>query len=91
MIYTLWKKTDQGKAYLLNNPAPAVKGALDGLIEKIITATIQSPKEIKKPIMEVLPMMNSKNSTPDSLKIAIPMAEGTLCNHFGHCEQFALD
>ena len=24
------------------------------------------------------------------LKIAIPLAEGVLCNHFGHCEQFAL-
>jgi ATP-binding protein involved in chromosome partitioning len=86
----LMEMTDQGKAYLLNNPVPAVKGALDGLIEKIITATIQSPKEIKKPIMEVLPMIDSKNLTLDSLKIAIPLAEGILCNHFGHCEQFAL-
>jgi predicted Fe-Mo cluster-binding NifX family protein len=24
------------------------------------------------------------------IKIAIPMAEGRLCMHFGHCEQFAL-
>ena len=24
------------------------------------------------------------------MKIAIPMAEGRLCMHFGHCEQFAL-
>ncbi|MDD2404593.1 MAG: NifB/NifX family molybdenum-iron cluster-binding protein [Victivallaceae bacterium] len=24
------------------------------------------------------------------MKIAIPMAEGKLCMHFGHCEQFAL-
>jgi predicted Fe-Mo cluster-binding NifX family protein len=23
------------------------------------------------------------------MKIAIPTAEGALCNHFGHCEQFA--
>ncbi len=86
----LMEKGDQGQAYLLHNPAPAVKGALDNIIEKIITATIQSPKEIKKLITEVLPMIDSKNSTLDSLKIAIPMAEGKLCNHFGHCEQFAL-
>jgi len=25
-----------------------------------------------------------------SLRIAIPVAQGKLCNHFGHCEQFAL-
>lgn len=25
-----------------------------------------------------------------SLKIAIPLAEGKLCMHFGHCEQFAV-
>jgi ATP-binding protein involved in chromosome partitioning len=24
------------------------------------------------------------------MKIAIPLAEGKLCAHFGHCEQFAL-
>jgi len=25
-----------------------------------------------------------------TLKIAVPMAAGSLCQHFGHCEQFAL-
>jgi predicted Fe-Mo cluster-binding NifX family protein len=24
------------------------------------------------------------------MRIAIPMAGGTLCPHFGHCEQFAI-
>jgi ATP-binding protein involved in chromosome partitioning len=28
--------------------------------------------------------------TDNSLKIAVPLAEGLLCNHFGHCERFAL-
>lgn len=23
------------------------------------------------------------------MKVAVPIAEGKLCNHFGHCEQFA--
>lgn len=26
----------------------------------------------------------------DVLRIAVPVAEGRLCNHFGHCEKFAL-
>jgi ATP-binding protein involved in chromosome partitioning len=85
----MMEKGDQGQAYLFHNPSPAMKEALDGIIEKIITTANQSPKEIKIPL-EVLPMMDSKNATPDSIKIAIPMAEGMLCNHFGHCEQFAL-
>ncbi|MFH0788614.1 MAG: iron-sulfur cluster carrier protein MrpORP [Pseudomonadota bacterium] len=86
----LMEKGDEGQAYLFNNPAPAVKEALDGIIEKIITTADQNKKEIIKPITEVLPIMNAINVTSDSLKIAIPMAEGMLCNHFGHCEQFAL-
>jgi len=24
------------------------------------------------------------------MKVAVPLAEGLLCNHFGHCEKFAL-
>jgi len=86
----LMEMGDQGQAYLLHNPAPAVKGVLDGIIDKIITAANQSQKKILKPIKEVLSEMDSNNQILDSLKIAIPMAEGILCNHFGHCEQFAL-
>jgi ATP-binding protein involved in chromosome partitioning len=25
-----------------------------------------------------------------TMKIAVPVAEGLLCNHFGHCQQFAV-
>ena len=28
--------------------------------------------------------------TNNSMKVAVPVAEGLLCNHFGHCERFAL-
>lgn len=34
------------------------------------------------------PIRQIKEST--KMKIAIPMADGKLCMHFGHCEQFAL-
>ena len=30
------------------------------------------------------------NDTNNKMKIAIPLAEGKLAMHFGHCEQFAL-
>jgi ATP-binding protein involved in chromosome partitioning len=32
----------------------------------------------------------TNNGERTSMKIAIPVAEGRLCMHFGHCEQFAL-
>ena len=86
----LMEMGDQGQAALLHNLSPAAKGALDGILDKVITAANQGRKEIIKPITEVLSEMDSKNQVLDSLKIAIPMAEGLLCNHFGHCEQFAL-
>jgi ATP-binding protein involved in chromosome partitioning len=29
-------------------------------------------------------------SESNTFKVAIPLAEGRLCNHFGHCQQFAV-
>jgi ATP-binding protein involved in chromosome partitioning len=29
-------------------------------------------------------------SDPNNFKVAIPLTEGRLCNHFGHCQQFAV-
>jgi predicted Fe-Mo cluster-binding NifX family protein len=37
-------------------------------------------------------ILTSEAAVPDhnTFKVAIPLAEGRLCNHFGHCEQFAV-
>jgi Mrp family chromosome partitioning ATPase/predicted Fe-Mo cluster-binding NifX family protein len=86
----LMEMGDQGQPYLLHNPSAAVKGALEGILEKIITTVQEKEKQRLKPITEVLSEMNPRSSQSDTVKIAIPLAEGTLCNHFGHCEQFAL-
>ena len=42
----------------------------------------------ESPTAEVMSTM----AIPDtqSLKVAVPLAKGLLCNHFGHCEQFAV-
>jgi len=29
-------------------------------------------------------------SSHKTMKVAVPLAEGVLCNHFGHCERLAL-
>ena len=43
----------------------------------------------------ILPQLNSPHKTepktkPETMKIAIPLVDGRLSEHFGHCEQFAL-
>jgi len=52
------------------------------------THTAALMHEIIKPIAA----LDSKNEQPKELnmKIAIPLADGKLCVHFGHCETFAL-
>ncbi|MBT3278530.1 MAG: P-loop NTPase [Phycisphaerales bacterium] len=34
--------------------------------------------------------LESNSKEPQSMKIAIPTAQGELCMHFGHCEQFTM-
>ena len=35
-------------------------------------------------------MSSSQESPPSTIVVAVPLAQGCLCLHFGHCEQFAL-
>ena len=35
-------------------------------------------------------MSSSEEATSGRLLVAIPVTQGRLCTHFGHCEQFAL-
>lgn len=44
-----------------------------------------SDKDVKGPIQDT-----NNNTKENKMKIALPVAEGKLCMHFGHCEQFAL-
>lgn len=57
------------------------------------TATAKVFEQITAPILALSEKTDSKtqqNKENEAMKIAIPMAEGKLCMHFGHCEQFAL-
>ncbi len=61
------------------------------------TETARAFARIIAPMMEAAgnpsdkPATTSQDNQEDHiLKIAIPMASGKLCMHFGHCEQFAL-
>jgi len=41
-------------------------------------------------LFQSLEKKEDKNKEPKNMKVAIPLAEGRLCPHFGHCETFAV-
>jgi len=67
----------------------ALGGLLDEVEERLRgheTAISKASKESSS--AEVIsPMAIPENNT---FKVAVPLAGGVLCNHFGHCEQFAV-
>jgi len=75
------KSCDQGNPYIVNysrdKAARSFKEVIRKIIEKDMAETINQKERIVS--------MDGKN-----IKIAIPMAEGRLAQHFGHCEQFLL-
>jgi ATP-binding protein involved in chromosome partitioning len=61
------------------------------------TETARAFERIITPILNLSGRENSPSGKPqtmkeerNTMKIAIPIAQGKLCMHFGHCEQFAL-
>lgn len=60
-------------------------------------AKTASAKAFEAAIAPILALTNNESSKNDSqkqekkvMKIALPLASGKLCMHFGHCEQFVL-
>ncbi|MFZ5449901.1 MAG: iron-sulfur cluster carrier protein MrpORP [Thermodesulfobacteriota bacterium] len=62
--------------------------ALGGLVDEVEERLRHSHKLVEKSKQ----ILSSEEivSDPNTFKVAIPLAEGRLCNHFGHCEQFAV-
>jgi Mrp family chromosome partitioning ATPase/predicted Fe-Mo cluster-binding NifX family protein len=61
--------------------------------------TVNALNTIIKPILKISDSLQESNEMPKvkdlkadngMIRIAIPTAEGKLCQHFGHCQQFAL-
>ena len=93
---------DMGVPFLGRIPLdPAVSEACDEGLPFVYhrsgTATAQAFARAVAPILSLTDQetVETVTATADQegrtgMKIAIPMAEGKLCMHFGHCEQFAL-
>ncbi len=69
---------DSGKPFVYHYSKTAVAKAFETVIAPILT------------LSEAVNPQPSNNKENKNMKIAIPLADGKLCMHFGHCEQFAL-
>jgi ATP-binding protein involved in chromosome partitioning len=63
--------------------------ALMGLVDEV-EERLRHPQENLTEKSEQILSSEAAMSEPNTFKVAIPLAEGRLCTHFGHCEQFAV-
>jgi predicted Fe-Mo cluster-binding NifX family protein len=77
------KDGDAGSVECLDNGQLQFTRAFNQMLDQVVNLTQKEP----------LVLVNEKNKKElkmDKIKFAIPVAEGKLCSHFGHCDQFAL-
>ena len=75
-------------------------GRLDDLIEKsnpfnrefekIVEIIVQKTAKEAAPMKREEKKLNTQKAPAQGVVFAVPTAEGKLCSHFGHCDQFAL-
>jgi predicted Fe-Mo cluster-binding NifX family protein len=76
---------DQGEVFTKDQPTTPAAQAFEALAEAVAKAA-EAPKEAGN----VAPAQASKKGNGTTMRVAIPVANGQLCMHFGHCEEFAL-
>jgi ATP-binding protein involved in chromosome partitioning len=63
--------------------------ALDRLLNEV-EQHLKPPGASLAEKSEAIPASGLAVSNPQTLKVAVPLSEGRLCDHFGHCGQFAV-
>ncbi|SMC16473.1 Chromosome partitioning ATPase, Mrp family, contains Fe-S cluster [Desulfacinum hydrothermale DSM 13146] len=64
--------------------------SLNGLLSEVIDKCSPPLPEEKTEAMTSDVTKEVPRMEKDNFKVAIPLANGMLCNHFGHCERFAI-
>ncbi len=73
---------DAGTPFVYHYNKTETAKAFERVIAPILALSDHDAKRVSKP--------ESPKGGDRLMKIAIPLADGKLCMHFGHCEQFAL-
>jgi ATP-binding protein involved in chromosome partitioning len=79
--------SDEGKPYLYHYARTETAKAFGRVIRPILE--MEGSEVTSKPEEEKV-VSNKKEKKGKSMRIAIPIADGKLAMHFGHCEQFAM-
>jgi len=79
--------SDEGKPFVYHHRETESAQAFIRAIQPVLQLQEQSKPETGRISRMPQPI---KEKEMKSLRIAVPTAEGRLCSHFGHCEQFAL-
>ena len=58
--------------------------------EKVVQTIIQKTAKEATPMKKEEKKLNTQKAPAQGVVFAVPTAEGKLCSHFGHCDQFAL-
>lgn len=80
---------DAGKPLLTAPENSPFVQALMGLVDEVEQRLGHPQESLAEKSAQIL-SSEATMSDPNTFKVAIPLAEGRLCNHFGHCEQFAV-
>ena len=79
--------SDEGKPFVYHHRETESAQAFIRAIQPVLQLQEQSKPETGRISRMPQPIKEKEMKT---LKIAVPTAAGSLCQHFGHCEQFAL-
>jgi ATP-binding protein involved in chromosome partitioning len=85
------RQGDAGNVSGLDGDRLPFNKAFNAMVDKVITLTKETPTgPVVKEQSDEERSAVAKASELNKIIFAIPLAEGKLCSHFGHCEQFAL-
>ena len=80
------QRADLGRLDDLMEKTNSFNRDFEKIVQTIIKKTAQEASPMKKDETEG----RSRKAAAQSVMFAVPTAEGKLCSHFGHCDQFAL-
>lgn len=73
------------------DPSVVTAGDAGHSIDTLTSQTKEKMQQIVNELLDKLPSNNNKQEGVEAnMKIAIPIVQGKLCTHFGHCEEFAI-